>query len=161
VACKKRYAVELGKPQRFQEIWSWMDSVQGIMKPNSSELKEQKPWWETCWTPDVPLNADGVSYQAYYSEVGKAHYMGKDLTEVRSPQRKLVPDNVGLGEYEQTSLRGIAIKANALRESEYNRGTGCGKTARPGLCGGRWVTGVPTARGHNKYVRLFIRIQFK
>ena len=31
------------------------------------------------------------------------------------------------------------------RESEYNRGTGCGKTARPGLCGGRPVTGVPTA----------------
>jgi tetratricopeptide (TPR) repeat protein len=33
-----------------------------------------------------------------------------------------------------------------LRESEYNRGTGCGKTARPGLCGGCRVTGVPTAR---------------
>ena len=30
------------------------------------------------------------------------------------------------------------------RESEYNRGTGCGKTARPGLYGGRPVTGVPT-----------------
>ncbi len=25
-------------------------------------------------------------------------------------------------------------------ESEHNRGTGCGKTARPGLCGGRPVT---------------------
>jgi RNA-directed DNA polymerase len=61
----------------------------------------------------VVLYADGVSYQAYYSEVGKAHYTGKDLTEVRSPQRKLVPDNVGLGQYEQTSLRGIAIKAKA------------------------------------------------
>ena len=83
------------------------------MKPNSSEIKGQKPWWETCWTPDVPLYADGVSYQAYYSEVGKAHYTGKDLTEVRSPQRKLVPDKVGLEQYEQTSLRGIAIKAKA------------------------------------------------
>ena len=30
------------------------------------------------------------------------------------------------------------------RGSECNRGTGCGKTARPGLCGGRPVTGVPT-----------------
>jgi hypothetical protein len=28
--------------------------------------------------------------------------------------------------------------------SECNRGTGCGKTARPGLYGGRRVTGVPT-----------------
>jgi len=32
------------------------------------------------------------------------------------------------------------------RGSEYNRGTGCGNTARPGLCGGRPVTGVPTVR---------------
>ena len=30
------------------------------------------------------------------------------------------------------------------RESEYDRGTGCGKTARPGLWRGRPVTGVPT-----------------
>jgi len=88
-----------------------MEGVRGIMKLNSSEIKEHKSWWETRWTPDVALHADGVSYQAYYSEVGKAHYTGKDLTEVRSPQRKLVPDKVGLGQYEQTSLRGIAIKA--------------------------------------------------
>jgi len=90
-----------------------MDSVQGSMKPNSSEIKGQEPWWEPCWSPDVPLYADGVSYQAYYSEVGKTHYTGKDLTEVRSPQRKLVPDKVGLEQCEQTSLRGIAIKAKA------------------------------------------------
>ena len=31
------------------------------------------------------------------------------------------------------------------RGCEYNRGTQCGKTARWGLCGGRRVTGVPTA----------------
>jgi hypothetical protein len=35
----------------------------------------------------------------------------------------------------------------ARRESEYNRGTGCGKTARPGLCGGPLVTETPTVRG--------------
>jgi group II intron reverse transcriptase/maturase len=89
------------------------------MKSDSSEIQETKYWWETCWTPDVPLNADGVSYQAYYSEVGKAHYTGKDLTEVRSPQRKLVPDNVGPGQYEQTSLRGIAIKAKSERKHRF------------------------------------------
>lgn len=38
----------------------------------------------------------------------------------------------------------------ARRDSEYNRRTGCGKTARPGLCRGRRVTGVPTARGVNR-----------
>ena len=41
---------------------------------------------------ESPPNAVGESYQAEYSEVGKAHYMGKDLTEVRSLQRKLRPD---------------------------------------------------------------------
>jgi hypothetical protein len=29
-------------------------------------------------------------------------------------------------------------------ESEYDRGAGCGKTARPDLYGGHWETGVPT-----------------
>jgi len=44
--------------------------------------------------------------------------MGKDLTEVRSLQRKLVPDKVGLEQYEQTSLQGIAMKA---KESAKHR----------------------------------------
>ncbi len=39
----------------------------------------------------------------------------------------------------QTKVLNQAVKRN-------NRRTGCGKTARPGLCGGRRVTGVPTAR---------------
>jgi|AntAceMinimDraft_8_1070364.scaffolds.fasta_scaffold20484_3 hypothetical protein len=34
----------------------------------------------------------------------------------------------------------------SLREGEYNRGTGCYKTARPGLYGGRQIIGIPTAR---------------
>jgi hypothetical protein len=37
------------------------------------------------------------------------------------------------------------LESYALRGSEYDRGTGCGKTARPGLCGGCRVTGIPTA----------------
>ncbi len=90
-----------------------MENVLGIMKLNSSEIEEQKDWWESRYANDESLYANGVSYQAYYSEVGKARYTGKDLTEVRSPQRKLVPDNVGPGKCEQTSLRGIATKAKA------------------------------------------------
>lgn len=68
------------------------------MPTDPSQVEERKPWWAACWTEgrQQPLEADGVSYQAYYSEVGKARYMGKDLTEVRSPQRKLAPDKVGL-----------------------------------------------------------------
>ena len=79
----------------------------------SPEALGGKSRWEESRSADSPLYTDGVSYQAYYSEVGKARYMGKDLTEVRSLQRKLVPDIVGLGQCEQTSLRGITIKAEA------------------------------------------------
>jgi RNA-directed DNA polymerase len=111
VACRKRYVVELGKPQKLQD--------RCVMTTDLTETQKTKYWWETCWTPDVPLYADGVSYQAYYSEVGKAHYTGKDLTEVRSPQRKPVPDIVGPGQYGQTSLRGIAIKAKANRKYRF------------------------------------------
>jgi len=85
----------------------------------SSEMLRQTRRWEDDRTTDGSLHTDGVSYQAYYSEVGKAHYMGKDLTEVRSSQRKLVPDNVGLDQYEQTSLRGIAIKAKVEGKHQF------------------------------------------
>ena len=40
-------------------------------------------------------------------------YMGKDLTEVRSLHRPLVPDGVGPGQHEPTFLQAIAIKARA------------------------------------------------
>ncbi len=86
------------------------------MVRNSSEMLEQMNWWESVRSTDSSLVADRVSYQAYYSEAGKARYMGKDLTEVCSPQRKHVPDNVGLGQYVQTSLRGISTKAKANRK---------------------------------------------
>jgi len=45
-------------------------------------------------------------------------------------------------------------------ESEYNRGTGCGKTARPGLCGGLLVTGVPTVRDFGRNERMRIKQHF-
>ena len=93
-------------------------------------------------------HAGGESYQAYYSERGKAAYMGKALTEVRSPQRKLLPDIVGSDHRKPTSLRAIAnrmLLRSVPHGSEYDRGTGCGKSARPGLCGGCRVTGIPTA----------------
>ena len=51
--------------------------------------------------------------------MGKAHYRGKDLTEVRSPQRKLEPDNAGSEELKQTSLRGIANKAKANKQHRF------------------------------------------
>ena len=54
-----------------------------------------------------------VSYQAYYSEVGKAGHMGKDLTEACSLYRKLILDKwyVGPGNYETTSMQGITTES--------------------------------------------------
>lgn len=95
----------------------------------SSEMLSQGSGWGKSRLFDRFLQAEGVSYQAYYSEVGKARHTpshsfgsagtGKDLTEVRSLQRKLVPDNVGLEQYEQTSLRAIAIKAKACARHRF------------------------------------------
>jgi group II intron reverse transcriptase/maturase len=45
--------------------------------------------------------------------------MGKDLTEVRSPQRKLMPDIAGLEQHKPTSLRGIAEKAKADKRHRF------------------------------------------
>jgi retron-type reverse transcriptase len=50
---------------------------------------------------------------------GKATYRGKDLTEVRSPQRQLVPDTVGSDKHKLTSLRGIANKAKADKRHRF------------------------------------------
>jgi RNA-directed DNA polymerase len=51
--------------------------------------------------------------------VGKAHYTGKDVTEGRSPHRKLLPDTVGPEPQEPTSLRGIANKARADKQHRF------------------------------------------
>src|SRR5919204_2626839 len=45
--------------------------------------------------------------------------MGKDLTGVRSPQRKLMPDTVGSDHHKPTSLRGIANKARVDKRHRF------------------------------------------
>ena len=95
--------------------------MQEEMRCRTREAPEAPVGKESAGGSGDALHADGVSYQAYYSAVGKAHHTpshsyggagtGKDLTGVRSLQRKLVPDKVGLEQYEPTSLQGIATKA--------------------------------------------------
>ena len=51
--------------------------------------------------------------------MGKAHYMVKVLTEVRSSQRKLAPDTVGSDQCKQTSLWGIAKTAKAKPQHRF------------------------------------------
>ena len=51
--------------------------------------------------------------------VGEPRTLGKDLTEVRSPQRKLVPDTVGPDKGKPTSLRGIANRARARKHHRF------------------------------------------
>jgi len=48
-----------------------------------------------------------------------AHYNGKDLTEVRNPQRKLAPDTVVLEQREPTSLWDIAQRAKACKDHRF------------------------------------------
>ncbi|MGQ7848459.1 group II intron reverse transcriptase/maturase [Granulosicoccus sp. 3-233] len=45
--------------------------------------------------------------------------MGKDVTEVRSLQRKHTPDTVGLEERVQTSLQGIAMRAASCKDHRF------------------------------------------
>lgn len=51
--------------------------------------------------------------------MGRAHYKEKDLTEVRSLHRELVPDVVGPGYDEPTFLQGIANKAKANKRRRF------------------------------------------
>ena len=51
--------------------------------------------------------------------MGKAYYMGKDVTGVRSLQRKHTPDTVGLESRVQISLRGIAKRASACKDHRF------------------------------------------
>lgn len=51
--------------------------------------------------------------------------MGKDLTGVRSPQRKLAPGMVGSEKRKPTSLRGIADKAKANKQHRFRNLYGC------------------------------------
>jgi len=48
-----------------------------------------------------------------------AHYKGKDLAEVRNPQRKLAPNTVGLEQREPTSLWDIAQRAKACKDHRF------------------------------------------
>ena len=74
---------------------------------------------------DHPLHAPGVSYHAEYSEGGKAYYMGKDMTEGRSPHRTLLPDTVGSDPQQPPSLQGLANKAKTDKQHRFRDLYGC------------------------------------
>jgi len=82
--------------------------------------------------PDTSVGAGGLHFSStdpvgqrdlsiYYRgvlsgivlRVGKAGHMGKDLTEARSPYRKLMLDKryVGPDKHETTSMRGMATES--------------------------------------------------
>src|SRR5262245_60026513 len=51
--------------------------------------------------------------------------MGKDMTEVRSPHRTLLPDTVGSDHQKPTSLQGIANKAKIDKQHRFRDLYGC------------------------------------
>ncbi len=99
MAWTKRHIQELGKPH--------IVSCESFFTRPDAEY------------PDRERVSYGVADHAEYFEVGKAHYMGKDLTGVRSPQRKRMPDNAGLDTHEPTSLRGRALTASLNKEHRF------------------------------------------
>jgi len=120
VACRNRRVVELGKAR-----WA-----PGVGRPPARhaviEARRGKPGYSVIPKPNLveePVADSGRSLRGGQKPLGclikhstqrwgkPTHYKGKDLTEVRSPQRQLVPDTVGLDEHESTSLRGIALRA--------------------------------------------------
>jgi len=76
-----------------------------------------------------PLDAPGESYHAEDSAVGKAHDKGKDVTEVRSPHRQLLPDTVGPEDQEPTSRRGRANTAQADTRHRFRARSRCVEAA--------------------------------
>ncbi len=68
---------------------------------------------------ESPLEAEGASYHASDSERGKATYMGKDVTEGRSPHRKLMPDPGGSATQKPTARRGIANTARVDKQHRF------------------------------------------
>ena len=83
------------------------------------------------------------------SEGGRAVHVGKGVPVRRSPHRQRGPDMEG------RSTQATLPEGHSTRlghrdgGSESHRGARCGKTARRDLCGGRRVTGVPTATATN------------
>ena len=68
---------------------------------------------------ESPLHASGASYHAEYSAVGKAHDTGKDVTDVHSPHRPLLPDTGGPEHQKPTFLRGRANKAKVDKRHRF------------------------------------------
>ncbi len=99
-----------------------------MLEPKDGHVTALRKAREYCERESLPY-AFGESYQAYYSERGKATYTskvdngqldkGKVLTEVRSLQRKLAPDKVGSDQCKPTSLQAIAMKAKINKQHRF------------------------------------------
>ena len=79
------------------------------------------------------------------SEGGRADHTGKGVTVGRRPHRTRVPDRQGRSAHATLPEEESDLAGDRECGSASHRGARCGKTARRDLCGGRRVTGVPTA----------------
>jgi hypothetical protein len=130
VACRKRDAEALGRPQsllRGGSVAAWSTAHEARKgKPGHWTMPEPEQRHGTLdgqveqyGDREHPPDACGESYHASYSEHGKATDTGKDVTEGRSPHRPLPPDTVGSDTRKPTCLRGIAHKANADKRHRF------------------------------------------
>jgi hypothetical protein len=167
MACRKRDVEELGKPQRLPLVGKIGAGYAGIEtrkgKPGHRvSLKPKRRDGRPRWAGGEILSKgkpaacrwgvlSGIVLRARESRVHasaklrrRRHGEGPDGST--QPAKETYLGHVGpTKEANLTAGNSKQAAKCRLRGSEYNRGTGCGKTARPGLCGGCRVTGIPTA----------------
>jgi hypothetical protein len=158
VACRKRCVREPRRPHRLRA------GGKPDIRYTAIEARKGKPGHgvkpEPRWTEGTSEQAGGEVLSkgtpagcrrgvlsGIVRGAWESHVHGEGPDGSTKPAKETHAGHVGLDQHEPTSLRGIANHATLVvwRGSEYNRGTRCGNTARRGLCGGRRVTGVPTA----------------
>jgi hypothetical protein len=157
VACGKRDAVELGKPREVPDVGTTRNGYTPVEarkggKPGNGTNLEPTALAENHAPggPETAIYPRGV-LSGIVLGGGESPSQGEGSDGSTQPEKETRAGQVGPEPRGQTSLQGISNRAKqndfARRESEYNRRTGCGKTARPGLCGGLLATEVPTVRG--------------
>jgi hypothetical protein len=161
VACRKRYVEELGRPHKLLRVGSVGGGYTAI------EARKGKPGHGTMLEPNLRCGKRVRQAEKYCKKGkpavcvwgvvsrivlggGESPLHGEGLDGSTKSAKETCAGHCRIGGTQANLTAGnskqrVVGDGYELRGSECDRGTGCGKTARPGLCGGRRVTGVPTA----------------
>jgi hypothetical protein len=131
VACRKRCVEEPRKPRGTPDMRTALErdtAIEAMMgKPGNRTRLDSAPvrenhdpgGWENPVKGRTCYMSTGCLIEHSTQSTGKPCTLGKDSTELRSPQRKPVLGTVGPGKDEPTSLRGIANRAKARKQHRF------------------------------------------